>query len=166
MHPPPWGRAGVGAANQPRQRPYPKRIVKNLFKIPLIRTNLNCCAGLSPPPQGKARSGGGLGWGWAIFSINRNSAFPIVCCPHPNPISCFASNACRCANCPSPHRNKHRSHSEREREHTGCFPCFQLPAQALRENAIPQDFEETLGWPLFLFHNPFQNTANIHHKKP
>ena len=59
---------------------------------------------LSPPPQGEARSGGGLGlgWGWAIFSINRNPAFPIVCCPHPSPLSYVASNACRCASCTSP----------------------------------------------------------------
>ena len=30
---------------------------KSLFKIPVIRTNLNGCAELSPPPQGEARSG-------------------------------------------------------------------------------------------------------------
>ena len=54
------------------------------------------CKRTPPPPQGEARSGGGTGWGWAILLMNQKPIFH-VCCSHPNFLSCFASNACRCA---------------------------------------------------------------------
>ena len=34
--------------------------------------------------------------------------------------------------------------SHRDRGHISCFSCFRLPAQALQENAILQDFEQVL----------------------
>ena len=76
---------------------------------------------LSPPPQGEARSGGGLGWGWAIFSINRNPAFPIVCCPHPSPLrrkQCLSLRELY-----QSHRDKHCSRSERW-SILAVFPAF------------------------------------------
>ena len=95
---------------------------------------------LSPPPQGEARSGEGLGWGWAIFSINRNPAFPIVCCPHPNPLR--RKQCLSLSELSQSHRDKHCSRSERW-SILAVFPAFSSLRKHTK-NAIPQDFERAL----------------------
>jgi len=80
------------------------------------------------PAEGEGRGGE------AILLTSRNSAFSNVCCPHPSPVSCFASNACRCASCPGPTGS---SIARVAREGAYRLPfLFSISCTGIRGNAI------------------------------